>query len=677
MIAVLRGPLFSMTSLLATIVLGLGIGANSHAAVPRPATPVDVGGLRCIGASTMQPLVAAWAHAFMARRPGTAIAVPSGTHYSAAGVVAVAAGQANCITFAREPFAAEVAALRHATGQIPVIVPVAGGSYATPHGTFALAIYVNRRNPLRGLSAGQLAAVFAQGAPSLNHWGQLGLHGAWAKRPIHVYGMTPQRASGNPPGIVNFLDQKVLRGRPWRRDLRIQSDSNGLSALAAIVGQVGADPDGIGYSGFGYATAAVRAVPVSIGVGAPFHAGTPSSVATGQYLLGRTIYLGFPARAGGGLSPQACHFLSFILGADGQRLIAQDAMHFKPLTSAQAHAARAILAGRAACADDPPARPAYVEADGAIRIVGYNDMRGMLEALDQTFSRSHPGVHFDLVLKGTRTAPAALADGSSLFAPMGAEFTDQALRRYRQRVGSDPLLFRVAHAALDPRARSSPLAIFVNPANPLGAISMQQLRAIFASPARLTEGAQLGLDGSWARWHIHPCGLAPDTALGVFMRRRHFGDAPYADTYRGFRESAEVLRQVAADPAALCIADLNQANPSVHVLGIRLPKGAGISHGSRQDIISGRYPLDRHLYVYLRAPSARAGNPLACPYLSLMLSVQGQQIIASAAPGYLPLSNVERAFERQRLRFAGCGRENPGGAIGVHIPVKTSRQHAE
>lgn len=662
MIAVMRGARLAMTAVLAAI-LGIGLCTVARGAVPPPPL-IDAGGLRCIGASTMQPLVAAWAQAFTARRPGANVAVPNDTHYSAAGVAAVVTGQANCITFAREPFAAEATALRHATGQAPVIVPVAGGSYATPHGTFALAIYVNRRNPLRGLSAGQLTAVFAQGAPSLSEWGQLGLHGVWAQRPIHVYGMSPRRASGNPPGIVNFLDQQLLRGRPWRRDLRIQADGNRLSALAAIVRQVEADPDGIGYSGFGYATAAVRAVPLSTGANAPFHAGTPASVAAGQYLLGRTIYLGFPARAGGGLSPQACRFLSFILGAEGQRLITQDAMHFDPLTSAQEHAARAILAGRAACADDAPAHPTYVEANGAIRIVGYNDMRWMLEALDRQFARSHPGIHFDLVLKGTRTAPAALADGSSLFAPMGAEFTDQALRRYRQRVGADPLQFRVAHAALDPRARSSPLAIYVNPANPLSAISIRQLRAIFASPARLAEGAQLGLTGSWAHWRIHPCGLTADTALGVFMRRHHFDGVPYADTYRGLRESAEVLRQVAADPAALCVADLNQASPAVRVLGIRLPGDAGVSHGSRRDIISGRYPLDRHLYVYLRAPAAHAGDPLACAYLDLMLSAQGQRIIATAAPGYLPLSSAERASERHRLRLAGCVLDNPGGAVG-------------
>jgi phosphate transport system substrate-binding protein len=86
------------------------------------------------------------------------------------------------------------------------------------------------------------------------------------------------------------------------------------------------------------------------------------------------------------------------------------------------------------------------------------------------------------------------------------------------------------------------------------------------------------------------------------------------------------------------------------LVGIRLPANAGVSRGSPQDIVSGRYPLDRHLYVYLRAPAA--ADPLACAYLALMLSAQGQRIIAAAAPGYLPLSDAERASERRRL--AGC-----------------------
>lgn len=656
-------------AIVAALLLGLCPGDAVHASVEQAASAtVGADGLRCLGASTMQPLVAAWANAFQARRlragqPRASIHVADTTRYSAAGVAAVRAGRANCVTFAREPFPAESAAFKSMPERAPIVVPVAGGSYATPHGTFAIAIYVNRANPLHGLTVAQLSAVFsgepvAGGHQPLRTWGQLGLRGRWARRPIHVYGMTPQRASGNPPGIVNFLDRRVLGARPWRKDLRVQVDAHGLSALAAVVRQVSLDPDGIGYSGFGYATKSVNAIALSVGHGAPFVAGTPTSVASGRYALARKIYLGLPRTGTGGLTPLACNFLSFILGADGQRLIGQDRMHFDPLTARQHSAVRRLLAQDHLC--DPPMRTkstgrspphqAYVTSSGAIRIVGYNDMRWMLEALDRRFGAMHPGIHFDLVLKGTRTAPAALAAGSSLFAPMGAEFTDQALRQYRRRVGADPLRFRVAHAALDPRARSSPLAIYVNPANPLRTISMRQLRAIFTSPGRLAEGAQLGLGGAWAHWRIRPCGLAAGTALGVFMRRHHFGGAGYVDGYRGFRESAAVMRHVAADPAALCFADLNQANPGVRVVGIRLPAGAGVSRGSRQDIVSGRYPLDRHLYVYLRAPAA--GDPLACAYLALMLSAQGQRIIAAAAPGYLPLSDAERASERRRL--AGC-----------------------
>ncbi len=294
--------------------------------------------------------------------------------------------------------------------------------------------------------------------------------------------------------------------------------------------------------------------------------------------------------------------------------------------------------------------------DGAVRIVGYNDMRGMLQALDRRFASTHPHMRFDLVLEGTRTAPAALADGSSLFAPMGAEFSDEALRRYRRRVGSDPLQFRVAHAALDPRARSSPLAIYVNRANPLRAIDMRQLRAVFAAPARLTTGAQLGLGGAWAPWRIRPCGLAPDTALGVFMSRHHLGGAGYAQNYRGFRESAAVLRHVATDAAALCFADLNQASDSVRLLGIR--SGAGkaqkILTGTPAEIVAGAYPLDRFLYIYARKPAARGDSALACAYLRLMLSDAGQRIVAAAAPGYLPLSPHERDAERRRLETSLC-----------------------
>ncbi len=622
--------------------------------------------LHCVGADTMRPLLSRWASGFHAIQRQSSVVVGTGTRYSAAGVTAMLAGSANCVSFAREPFLAERAAVEHQLGRSLVVVPVAGGSYATPHGSFALAVYVNRANPLRGLDLTQLAAVFSgQPAPGqiqpLATWGQLGLRGAWATRPIHLYGMLPQRASGNPPGIVNFLDGRVLLGLPWRADLQVQTDAPGSTALTAIVQQVGRDPDGIGYSGFGYANAAVHALQLSMHAGAPYVAGNPTTVAAGRYALAREIYLGFAVNPAVGLPPSACRFLAYVLSARGQRQVMRGPMHFLPLTPAQQRTARKQRAR--ACGNR---RPAYLDRDGKVRIVGYNDMRWMLQAIDQRYAELYPGVHLTLILKGTRTAPAALANGSSLFAPMGAEFLPSALADYRRQVGSDPMKFRVAHAALDPRAHSSPLAIFVHPSNPLSTISLEQLLRSFTGRAPLTTWGQLGLGGAWARQPIHPCGLAPGTALGRYMRQHHFEDRAYAASYIGYRESAQVLQKVAIDPDALCFADLNQANPSVRLLGIRLGPGQGISLGSRADIISGRYPLDRYLYVYTRAPKTGRHNLLLCRYLQLLLSAQGQKMLAAARPGYLPLSRAQQQAERSRVRHLLCDSEIAHDAPSFH-----------
>lgn len=610
----------------------------------------------------MQPLLARWARGFQSRQPGVVVEVGRGTRYSAAGVAAVLAGTANCISFAREAFPAEVAAFRHELRHEPILVPVAGGSFATPHGSFALAVYVNRANPLRGLSLPQLATLFSgrrlpgQMQP-LTTWGQLGLHGVWADRPIHLYGMTPRRASGNPPGIVNFLDTRVLRGHRWRADLRVQVDTTDSSALTAIVRQVGRDPDGIGYSGFGYADGMVRALPLAVRSGAPYVAGSPATVASARYPLAREIYLGFPPGATDSLTSSACRFMAYVLSRAGQRMVARDGMRFIPLTLVQRRDAHAKLLHDCTAA----AHPAYLTADGAVRIVGYNDMRWMLQAIDRRYMQRYPGVRFRLILHGTRTAPAALASGRSLLAPMGAPFLPTALAAYRRQVGTEPLRFRVAHAALDPRARSSPLAIYVNIGNPLSSIDMEQLRRSFTGIEPLATWSQLGLGGTWARRPIHPCGLAPTTALGRYMRLQHFGGTAYAADYIGYAESAQVLARVAADPDALCIADRNQAVASVRMLGIRL--GQGISIGSSADIVSGRYPLDRYLYIYVRAPKAGVSERMVCRYLRLLLSDDGQHLLAAAAPDYLPLSQAQREHERQKVKATLC---NSGARPSPH-----------
>jgi len=308
---------------------------------------------------------------------------------------------------------------------------------------------------------------------------------------------------------------------------------------------------------------------------------------------------------------------------------------------------------------DPAA--GYVEADGRIRIVGYNDMSDMLSALAQAFTQAHPQVRFDLILKGTRTAPPALTSGQSLFAPMGAHFTPADLAAFRQVHGREPLLFNIAHDSLSPAALSSPQGIYVHPSNPLSRISVDQARRIFtqgAGAGQITRWGQLGLGGAWADRPIAPAGLGDPTAIGQLLLRTKFAGRKWTDNFTAKLQSRDLVAHVADRPDAIAFANLNHANPRVKLVPIAEHEGGPYFRGTPADIRSGRYPFDRHLLVYL--PQRRDGSvdSLAREWMNLILSCQGQQIIAQGPLGYLPLNPAEIRHERRKLPAPGFERSS-------------------
>jgi phosphate transport system substrate-binding protein len=320
-------------------VRGLAALAAGLVLVLDPAVaPAAAAPAACAGGETLRPLLAAWAQAAQARDPTVRVTVDPGAALSAEGMGQLLDGHAACVTMVREPFPSELAAFRARFGHEPLLIPVARGSFATRGGTHAIAIYVNAANPVAGLTLAQLAAAFGGAHPAAT-WGGLGATGAWADRPLHAYGMTPRRASGDPPGVVNFLQQRMLGGGAFRDDLAVQVDRPGEQALAAIVRKVAEDPDGIGYSGFGYAQPGARTVPLAAHDGGTFVAGSAASVADGRYPLARHVYL----LADRPLAPALRGLLAFVLSPAGQAMIARDAEGFLPLTPAERASAKGLV----------------------------------------------------------------------------------------------------------------------------------------------------------------------------------------------------------------------------------------------------------------------------------------------------------------------------------------------
>lgn len=300
-----------------------------------------------------------------------------------------------------------------------------------------------------------------------------------------------------------------------------------------------------------------------------------------------------------------------------------------------------------------PADAAYRTPEGRIRVVGYNDMADMLRALGAIFERRHPGIAFDWRLEGTRTAPGPLTDGTSAFAPMGAEFEPGHLAAWRRAHGADPLAVPVAHDSLTPGALSSPTGIFVHASNPLRRIAMDALRRVFAplpGETRIHHWRELGVPGPAGDRPIRPVGLAADTAIGALMLRRLRADA-YVPDLDARRKSHDVAAAIAQAPDALGIANLNHAGPRIRALAI--VDGSGRETvGDVDGIRSGRYPFDRHLLIYVRRDVQGRVEPLAHAFLCLALSEEGQQVVERGTRGYLALNSGE--IEAARRSIGGC-----------------------
>jgi len=297
------------------------------------------GEVRCASAESMAGLMETWTRTFSASSAAAPARITVREKFSAAAFAAFLRGEVEVVPFARELFPSERAGYAEKFDGAPLLVPVATGSRDTKGGTHAVAIFVHENNPLARFSLAQLRELLARDGRIVT-WGHLGLTGEWALKKIALHGMTVRRETGNPPGVVNFLEHRVLAGRVWGDDITAHTDvTGGAQALELIVRAVAADPAALGYSGFGYAQPGTKTLALAETDAGPFFEGTAAEVARRDYPLARTIYLCVD-RAPDALTR---NFLRHVLTAEAQHAIAADAQKFFPLPAAALAAARAQL----------------------------------------------------------------------------------------------------------------------------------------------------------------------------------------------------------------------------------------------------------------------------------------------------------------------------------------------
>lgn len=261
--------------------------------------------------------------------------------YSGRGPKDLIDGKVDFAFVSRELKNSDVTEFQAKYGYPPTTIPVVGGSYEHYGFLDCIVFIVNKDNPIERLSYQQLDAVFSQtryrGAPaSITTWGQLGLKGEWADKPVHVYGIKPWN------GFEEFVRERVLsvegkRGE-WRRDMNFASD-----VVMPIPLWVNWDPYGIAYSGMVYITEGTKPIAIAENPSGPFVAPTYKNVALARYPLSRVSYLDVNKKPGQELPPALAEFVRFILSHQGQQLVLDQGI-FLPLRAEQARSSLGELA---------------------------------------------------------------------------------------------------------------------------------------------------------------------------------------------------------------------------------------------------------------------------------------------------------------------------------------------
>lgn len=291
------------------------------------------GTLRLMGSDILPKLIRCWVRTFSRFYPRVRVVFHSPFEGSDA-ARALVRGRIDIAFVSRELKPTDVSSFRARYGYDPTSVPVSGGSWRHFGYLDAVAVIVNQRNPVRRLTLKQLDGVLSRshlrGDRPVLTWGQLGARGAWADRPVHVYGIK----SWN--GFEEFVRQRVLnahgRRGHWRKGIHVDP------TVFPIAGRVAADPDGIGYTGLSFINAPVKVLAIG---GEQAVSPTYTNVALARYPLSRLIYANVNRRPGRGLPKVEQEFLRLILSRQGQRDVRREGIYL-PLREFQVRSAKRI-----------------------------------------------------------------------------------------------------------------------------------------------------------------------------------------------------------------------------------------------------------------------------------------------------------------------------------------------
>lgn len=302
----LKHLMTALTFVAAGVATANALAAVDPAIKPYVKTSGVSGNLSSVGSDTLANLMTLWAEAYKKEYPSVNIQIQAAG--SSTAPPALTEGTANLGPMSRKMKDGELSAFEQKHGYKPTAIPVA---------VDALAVFVHKDNPIKGLTMAQVDAIFSVtrlcGAKAdAKTWADVGVTGDLANKPIQLFGRN------SVSGTYGYFKEEALCKGDFKANVNEQPGS------ASVVSSISSSLNGIGYSGIGYKTSSVRTVPLAKKDGGEFVEDNETNALNGTYPLSRFLYVYVNKAPNKPLAPLEAEFVKLVLSRQGQEVVMKD-----------------------------------------------------------------------------------------------------------------------------------------------------------------------------------------------------------------------------------------------------------------------------------------------------------------------------------------------------------------
>ncbi|MBF0287494.1 MAG: phosphate ABC transporter substrate-binding protein PstS family protein [SAR324 cluster bacterium] len=280
---------------------------------------------------------------------------------------------------------------------------------------------------------------------------------------------------------------------------------------------------------------------------------------------------------------------------------------------------------------------------GNLNSVGSDTLNNLMTLWAESFRKYYPNVNIQIEGKGSSTAPPALIEATSQLGPMSRKMKSKEIDKFEKKYGFKPTAIGVA---LDS------LAVFVNKDNPIESLSLQEVDAAFSSTLKggLDEAKtwkDLGITGSLANSPISLYGRNSASGTYGYFKSKALFKGDYKSTVKEQPGSASVVMGVTEDLNGMGYSGIGYKTSGVKAIALSKKKGQTAYKPNYANVLNGKYPLARMLYVYVVKEPGQPLPTLISEFFKLVLSKDGQEIVVK--DGYLPLP--AKVAEKQLMQL--------------------------